>query len=72
MSEESLIEEVQHLAELLHALDKQNKKLRAAVIDVGQRKGTCWCGVLATANHILHTVACDDLFLALYGAERGE
>lgn len=57
-------------------LEANHKRLRLAAKAIGQRKGTCWCGVkafeLAKASHILHTVQCDELYLALYGAERGE
>ena len=57
-------------------LEANHRRLRLAAKAVGQRNGSCWCGVRvfesAKASHILHTVQCDELYLALYGAERGE
>ncbi len=53
-------------------------RLERAVKLLATREGTCWCGVASTAlefegeRHVFHTVACDQLYLALYGAERGE
>jgi hypothetical protein len=52
-------------------------RLEFAVKAVGAREGTCWCGINAFRltqgkECVLHTVACDQVYLAIYGAERGE
>lgn len=52
-------------------------RLEQAVKLIATHAGTCWCGVktfrlVQGKECILHTVACDQLYLALYGAERGE
>lgn len=55
--------------------------LERVVKAVATRDGTCWCSVRAhglvnmkgeVRESVLHTVACDQLYLALYGSERGE
>lgn len=54
------------------------ERLRLAAKAVGRRNGSCWCGVRSVVlehkgdHHVLHTEQCDRLYLALYGAERGE
>jgi hypothetical protein len=61
------------LAEALSHRDRLERAVKA----IATREGTCWCGVKAFklrqgGEYALHTVACDQLYLALYGAERGE
>lgn len=50
--------------------------LERAVKAIAEKDGTCWCGALHDGTlrdlSILHTSKCDALFLAVYGAERGE
>lgn len=58
----------------LDRVEANHKRLRNAVKDIGDRKGTCWCwvGPGIFNDVILHTKKCDAVYLALYGAERGE
>ena len=53
-------------------------RLEQAVRAFASRNFTCWCHVKAVKLEqgkgpvILHTEDCDNLYLALYGVERGE
>ena len=85
MGERNLREELdrqaaryQRAKKLLEQALSHRYRLEQAVKATAVHDGTCWCGVNAfklmesRKECILHTVACDQLYLALYGAERGE
>lgn len=68
---------------LLNQALSHRYRLEQAVKAIAVRDGTCWCGAKALKlirgidihrdkECVLHTVACDQLYLALFGAERGE
>lgn len=76
-----LVERSELIDRTLAQLDKEvsaHNKLKRAVKAIATRNGTCWCGVKSGVLEfegeqlLMHTAVCDDLFLVLYGAERGE
>ena len=84
MSERTLREELDRLEvkyrkakSLLEQALSHRYRFERAAKAIAIRDGTCWCGVKTfefRRGHecFLHTVACDQLYLALHGAERGE
>ena len=62
---------------LLNQALSHRDRFERAVKAIATRQGTCWCGVktftlIRGKECVLHTVTCDQLYLAVYGGERGE